>query len=196
VITHAEIRCRTSSLSSDPRRPPLSPAWRPQLPPSRRRPPLPPWRRALTLGAMAASSTPGVAAASFTPSPKVASSTPSPTAASTPSYGSGDRSGLQCRPAGGGHSVGFWDLKKKNKNSSSSALTPLVTPSPSVRFSALREGGFPVRLFPEPSSPRVALGEDLPECICHLGKTLAPVAVIVAGIALCLTACESKQIAS
>jgi hypothetical protein len=30
-------------------------------------------------------------------------------------------------------------------------------------------------LFPEPSSPRVALGEGFPECNWHPGKTLPPV---------------------
>jgi hypothetical protein len=47
---------------------------------------------------------------------------------------------------------------------------------------ALGEGGFPVSLFPGPSSPRVALGEafpecnwSFPECCWHLGKNLPAV---------------------
>jgi hypothetical protein len=57
-----------------------------------------------------------------------------------------------------------------------------VKPSPSVRFPALGEGGFPVERFPGLSSPRVALGEGFPECnwsipkcILHPGKALSPV---------------------
>jgi hypothetical protein len=57
-----------------------------------------------------------------------------------------------------------------------------VKPSPSVRFPALGEGGFPVERFPGLSSPRVALGEggfpecnwSIPECILHPGRPCLP----------------------
>jgi hypothetical protein len=54
-----------------------------------------------------------------------------------------------------------------------------VKPSSSVQFLALGEGGFPVSLFPGPSSPRVALREAFPECNWHPGKTLPPVVLII-----------------
>ena len=48
-------------------------------------------------------------------------------------------------------------------------------PSPSARFSTLREGAFPVGGLAGGSSPSVALGEGFPECNWHSGKPAVPV---------------------
>jgi hypothetical protein len=69
-----------------------------------------------------------------------------------------------------------------------------VKPSPSVQFLALGGGGFPVSLFPGPSSPRVALGEafpecnwSFPECCWHPGKNLPAVVSVYITIQVTLS---------
>jgi hypothetical protein len=89
------------------------------------------------------------------------------------------RRGPQCRV---GAIVPIFGIFLKTKSLPRVLPRLSVNPSPSVRFPALGEGGFPVKLFPGPSSPRVALEEgfpecnwSFPECILHPGKTPSPV---------------------